>query len=148
MKLAGSFGMSLANSSTLSGRPRLGSIWSTEGSSCSSDEGDKVASAVDESLGNNRSELAVASWFCGAFALSFEKNKMATIAPRAMMAPPSNLGGCMEVSDMLQSRFGSWTSVRPPNGLSMVTIRIQSMQQEILEHEENGPNSEDTDRNG
>jgi len=30
----------------------------------------------------------------------------------------------------------------------MVTIRIQSMQQEILEHEENGPNSEDTDRNG
>jgi hypothetical protein len=77
-----------------------------------------------------------------------EKNKMATIAPRAMMAAPSNLGGCIEESDMLQSRFGSWTSVRPPDGLSMVTIRIQSMPQEIREHVEHGPNSEDTVRNG
>lgn len=148
MKLAGSFGMSLANSSTLSGRPRDGSMRSKEGSTCNSEDGDRVASALVESFGMEWGEPADVRRPWGTFALSFEKNKTATIAPRAMMEAPSNLGGCMEVSDMLQSRFGSWTSVRPPDGLSMGTIRIQSMPQEILEHEENGPNSEDTDRNG
>jgi hypothetical protein len=148
MKLAGSFGMSLVNSSTSSGRPREGSIRSNEGSTCNSEEGDRVARALFASFGKVCGEPVVRLSPWGTIALSFEKNKTATIAPRAMMAAPSNLGGCMEVSDMLQSRFGSWAIVRSPDGLSMVTIRIQSMPQEILEHEEKGPNSEDTDCNG
>jgi hypothetical protein len=140
--------MSLAKSSTLSGSPRDGSIRSNEGSTCNSDDGDKVDSAPVASFGNERGELTDCSRSLGFFLLSFEKNKIATIEPSAMMAAPSNLGGCMEVSDMLQSRFGCCTSVRPPDELSMVTIASRVCPRESLEHEENGPNSEDTDRNG